>query len=222
MAELLSAMRSAWIGTFHDVIRAVPHIPPRPISAAASDHCELPMRIHIAAAILFLAVGPVHADPARDALTNLVKCADITDASQRLACFDAATAGARAALAAPAPAAAAAPPAKEKNIIDWFGFPKSQPVTKTEDFGKPAPEPAPNEVTEISSNVLEFAKTARGKALWVLENGQVWRQIDGDNTDVYAPGTGETMKVTIETGVFNSYNLVIAGRKGLIKVTRLK
>jgi hypothetical protein len=220
MAELLSAMRSAWIGMFHDVIRAVPHIPPRPISAAASDYCELPMRIHIAAAILFLAVGPVHADPARDALTNLVKCADITDASQRLACFDAATAGARAALAAPA--AAAVPPAKEKNIIDWFGFQASKPVTKAEDFGKPAPKAVPDEVTEISSGVIEFAKTARGKALFVLDNGQVWRQIDGDSTDVYAPASGEKMKVTIEAGVFNSYNLTIAGRNGLIKVTRLK
>ena len=180
------------------------------------------MRILIAAAILILAVGQVQADPARDALANVVKCAEITDASKRLACFDAATAGAKAALATPAPATAAAPPAKEKNIIDWFGFPRSAPVTKPEDFGKPAPEPSPNEVTEISSNVLEFAKTARGKALFVLENGQVWRQIDGDSTDVYAPAGGETMKVTIDTGVFNSYNLVIVGRRGLIKVTRLK
>jgi hypothetical protein len=30
------------------------------------------------------------------------------------------------------------------------------------------------------------------------------------------------MKVTIDTGVFNSYNLVIVGRKGLIKVTRIR
>jgi hypothetical protein len=180
------------------------------------------MRILIAAAILVLAVGQVHADPARDALANVVKCAEIPDASKRLACFDAATAGAKAALATPAPAAAAAPPAKEKNIIDWFGFPRSAPVTKPEDFGKAAPEPGPNEITEVSSNVLEFAKTARGKALFVLENGQVWRQIDGDSTDVYAPAGGETMKVTIDTGMFGSYNLVIGGRKGLIKVTRLK
>jgi hypothetical protein len=179
------------------------------------------MRILIAAAIMVLAAGQAHADPARDALADVVKCAEITDAPKRLACFDAATAGAKAALATPVPAAAASP-AKEKNILDWFGFPRSQPVTKTEDFGKAAPEPGPNEVTEVSSNVLEFAKTARGKALFVLENGQVWRQIDGDSTDVYAPAGGETMKVTIDTGMFNSYNLVIVGRRGLIKVTRLK
>ena len=174
------------------------------------------MRSLILASILVLAAGQAHADPARDSLVDIVKCADIADSSKRLECFDAATVRAKGMLAAPAP------PAKEKSIMDWFGFPKSQPVTRTEDFGKPAPEPGPGEVTEVSDTVLEFAKTARGKALFVLQNGQVWRQIDGDTTDVYAPAQGETMKVTIDIGVFNSYNLTIAGRKGLIKVTRLK
>ena len=174
------------------------------------------MRILIFASILFLAAGQAPAEPARDALADIFKCADITDPARRLECFDAATTRAKGALAAPAQ------PAKEKNIVDWFGFPKSQPVTRTEDFGKPAPEPGPTEVTEVSATVLEFAKTVRGKAVFILENGQVWRQIDGDNTDVYAPAQGATMKVTIDTGVFNSYNLTIEGRKGLVKVRRLK
>ena len=146
--------------------------------------------------------GATRTDVARDALADIVKCADIADASaKRLECFDAATARGKAALAAPVPPAQAAPPAKEKNLLDWFGFPKPKPVTKTEDFGKPAPEPGPNEVTQISGTVLEFAKTARGKAVFVLENGQVWRQIDGDSTDVLARRRrATTMKVTIETG----------------------
>jgi hypothetical protein len=67
-----------------------------------------------------------------------------------------------------------------------------------------------------------FGKTARGKALFILENGQVWRQIDGDSTDVWAPARGVKMKVTISTGIFGSYNLTIEGRKELIKVNRLK
>ncbi len=77
-------------------------------------------------------------------------------------------------------------------------------------------------MTQISDGVLEFAKTARGKAIFILENGQVWRQIDGDSTDVWAPAPGTRMRVTIETGAFSSYNLTIDGRKGLIKVNRLK
>ena len=176
------------------------------------------MRFLVVASMLFLAAGAAQADPARDTLADFAKCSDIADGSKRLMCFDAVAARAKALLATPEPA----PPTKEKNFLDWFGFPRSAPVTKTEDFGKPAPEAAPGEVTAISSGVLEFAKTARGKALFVLDNGQVWRQIDGDTTDVHAPAPGEKMKVTVEVGVFGSYNLTITGRGGLIKVNRLK
>jgi hypothetical protein len=70
--------------------------------------------------------------------------------------------------------------------------------------------------------VLEFAKTARGKAVFILQNGQVWRQLDADSTDVLAPPPGKPMKVTIELGFLESYNLTIEGRNALIKVTRLK
>jgi hypothetical protein len=180
------------------------------------------MRIIVLASILLLAAGQAHADATRDALADMVKCADVADPAKRLECFDAAAARAKAVLAAPAPPPAAAP--KEKSLLDWFGFSRSQPVTKPEDFGKPAPEPAAgsNEVTQVSSNVLEFAKTVRGKAVFILENGQVWRQIDGDSTVVQAPVPGTTMKVTIETGFLGSYNLTIQGQGGLIKVNRLK
>ena len=70
--------------------------------------------------------------------------------------------------------------------------------------------------------MLEFAKTARGKAIFILENGQVWRQIDGDSTVVWAPPPGTKMRVTIGIGALSSYNLTIDGRKDLIKVNRLK
>jgi len=178
------------------------------------------MRISFLAAVLLLTAGTAHADATRDALADIVKCADIGDAAKRLECFDAATMRGKAALAAPPQAA---PVAKEKSLLDWFGFSKPE-ATKPEDFGKPVPPPSAttNEITQISSPVLEFAKTARGKALFVLENGQVWRQIDGDTTDVQPPAPGTTMKVTVEIAIFGSYNLTIEGRKYLVKVNRLK
>jgi hypothetical protein len=180
------------------------------------------MRILILASVLALTAGAARADVTRDALADIVKCADVADPAKRLECFDAATTRGKAALAAPVPPAQAAQPAKEKSLLDWFGLSKPSQVTKPEDFGKPAPEPGPNEVTQISGSVLEFAKTARGKAVFILESGQIWRQIDGDSTDVQPPAPGTTMKVIVETGVFGSYNLSIEGRKGLIKVNRLK
>lgn len=175
------------------------------------------MRILILASILALAAGPARADSARDALADMVKCADLAEPSRRLACFDAATARARSALAAPAQAV------KEKGGgAEDFGFSKSPPVLKADDFGKAAPEPGPREITEISATVVEFAKTQRGRAIFVLDNGQIWRQLDADSTELPYPSAGTTMKVTIEKGWVGSYNLTIAGRNGLIKVSRMK
>jgi hypothetical protein len=175
------------------------------------------MRRLVLSVALALAAGPALGDAARDALADLAKCADIGDSAQRLKCFDDAMPRAKSALAAPAPA----PEAPTRSLLDWFGFSRPPPpATKPEEFGKPAPEQ--DELKEISSNVIEFAKTARGKALFVLENGQVWRQIDGDGTVVLDPPQGKTMKVLVERGLLGSYNLTIEGRNGLIKVTRLK
>ena len=170
-----------------------------------------------------LIAGPAWADASRDALAEMAKCADVTDAAERLKCFDAAIPRARSALATPAPAAVAAPQAATKSgFLDWFGFARpDKPATK-EDFGKPPPEPGPGEVTEITAGVIEFARTARGKALFVLDNGQVWRQIDSDGTAVLDPSPGRPMRVTIGRGALGSYNLEIEGRNGLIKVNRLK
>ena len=121
------------------------------------------MRTLLLASILVLTAGTAHADVTRDALADIVKCADIADAAKRLECFDAATVRGKAALAAPPPAP---PVAKEKSLLDWFGFSKPDPVTKPEDFGKPAPRRARpgRSDTRSPSTVLEFAKTARGKA----------------------------------------------------------
>jgi hypothetical protein len=176
----------------------------------------------LTAALLLAAATSARADAARDALDEVAKCAAIADAAARLACYDAAAPKVKSALTAP-PAQAQAQE-KEKSFLEWFGFGKPKaPVTKPEEFGKPPPETKePGELTQISATVVELAKTARGKALFLLDNGQVWRQLDADSTEVLFPDAGKTLKVTIEIGFLGSYNLTIEGRNGLIKVTRLK
>ena len=163
---------------------------------------------------LTAAAGPAFADATRDALAEIAKCADITDNAERLKCFDAAMPRAKNALAAP-------PEAPTKSLLEWFGLSRpATPATKPEEFGKPAPEQA--ELNEITSNVIEFGRTPRGKGLFILENGQVWRQLDSDGTVLPDPPQGKTMKVLIERGAFGSYNLTIEGRNGLVKVSRVK
>ena len=120
-------------------------------------------------------VLPAQADPARDALAQIAKCADIAAAVERLTCYDAAAGGAKNALATtPVVEQKVAVQTQEEEgggVLEWFGL--SKPVTKAEDFGKPpAPVTAgPKEVTSISSNVVELAKNAYGRSVFILGNG---------------------------------------------------
>ena len=171
------------------------------------------MQIRVLAFISIFLAGAAHADPTADASAEIAKCAGIADSAARLKCFDAA-----------APRANGAPPgqpAGEAPDREGFGFSPPQAVTRVEDFGKP---PAPPEITQITATVIELARTARGRSIFVLDNGQVWRQLDGDDTDVQDPQPGKTMKVAIETGLslLGNYNLTIEGRNALIRVRRVK
>src|SRR6266852_5534270 len=117
-------------------------------------------------------------------------------------------------------AAPAAQPAKEApDRVDGFGFSAPEPVTRAEDFGKPPPPP---EITQITATVLELARTVRGRSIFTLDNGQVWRQIDGDDTNVQDPQPGKPMKIAIGRALLGTYSLTIEGRNGLIKVGRVK
>jgi hypothetical protein len=177
----------------------------------------LMMRIPAAILLSFFIVLPAQADPAQDALNEVAKCVDVADPGERLKCYDKAAAAAKSALAA-APKVAE----EKKSWLDWFGFSKPPAPPKTvEEFGKPAPPPSPEEVNKVTSNVLEFAKTSRGEAVFILENGQIWRQLQGDNTVFREPLPSPT-KATIETGFLGSYNLTIEGRNAMMKVMRLK
>jgi hypothetical protein len=93
-------------------------------------------------------------------------------------------------------------------------------IPKAEDFGKPPPRPP--EVLQLVATVRELSKTARGRALFVLDNGQTWSQLPGDDAQVQEPPPGTVLKVTIERGAFGSYNLTIEGRNGLIRVRRVE
>ena len=95
---------------------------------------------------------------------------------------------------------------------------KEAQAPKAADFGRPTP--APREVAEVVATVRELSRTVRGQAIFVLDNGQVWRQIDGDDSSVRDSVAGS--KATIQRGFLDSFNLVIEGRNGLIKVRRIE
>jgi len=151
------------------------------------------------------------------------KCADIAGAAERLQCFDAAVAAANTP-SSPKSSVAETETEDEGGVLSWFGLSKSKPTTKPEDFGKP-PEPVregPKEITEISAGVIELARSAHGRAIFILDNGQVWKQIDGDETRVPQLPESKPIRVTIEKALLGSYALTVEGRSFMVKVRRLK
>jgi hypothetical protein len=185
------------------------------------------MRAILLLSAAVLVAIPVQADPARDALAEVAKCADIAAATERLACYDKAAGTAKTAMAAAPVQQAAVEPESEGGVLEWFGLSERKPVVKAEDFGKPpapveAKQDGPKEITEISSTVIEFAKNAYGKSLFVLENGQIWKQVEGDTVDVRPPRPDEPMKVKIEKAFMGSFSLSVDGRNGIVKVRRVK
>jgi hypothetical protein len=187
------------------------------------------MRIFWLVSAAVLTVIPAQADPARDALSEFAKCSSITAVIERLQCYDNAAVAAKMALAAPLAQQQAAVETEEEEessggVLNWFGLSESKPVKKAEDFGRPPPQrsDAPKEIQEISSRLAKFSRNARGGAVFTLENGQVWSQIEGDTTNVRDPREGEVLDVTVEKSFFGSYSLTFKQRNGLVKVRRTK
>ncbi len=172
------------------------------------------MQIRVLAFISIFVAGAAHADSVGDALlAEIARCAGIGDSSARLQCFDAAALRTDRA----GSAHQAEEPRGRVEGLEHSGPP--QTVTRAEDFGKPPPPP---KITRITATVLELARTARGRALFILDNGQAWRQLDGDDTNVQDPQPGKPMKIAIGRALLGTYSLTIEGRNGLIKVGRVK
>ena len=175
------------------------------------------MQIRVLAFISIFVAGAAHADSAGDALSEIAKCAGIADSAARLKCFDAA--------ALRTNGAPPAQPAREAPDRDRFGFSPPQAVTRVEDFGKPPPPP---KFTRITATVVELTRSARGRPIFILDNGQAWRQIDGDDANVLDLRPGKTMKVAIEMSRVQSlvggysFKLTIDGRNGFVRVYRVK
>lgn len=187
------------------------------------------MRSALLAGVAILGIGAAQASPARDALTAVAKCTEIAGTAERLQCFDAAAATARDVLSEADKRAAAQKQEgdSEGGVLAWFGFgSEAQPVTKPEDFGiSPATDNrpgAPKAITEISAKVVEHARNAYGRSLFVLDNGQVWKQIDGDSTELRHRASEGQMSIRIEKAMMGSYSLYVDGKNVMIKVRRIK
>ena len=128
-------------------------------------------------------------------------CASITDAAQRLACYDDEVARLRGDRLAVAPAASppsiqSEPPVPVRSPEDKFGE-RDLPTQETPAKKEP-------ELKELTANVALISRRTRGELVMTLDNGQVWAE---KVASTYFPlQVGDP--VTIKAGVLGSFRMV--------------
>lgn len=148
--------------------------------------------------------GAARADFASDFLA----CAALDNGAERLGCYDA-LARRGAGLAPPTqPAIPAAPAAPALSQEQRFGL---ESVAE-----KPESE---RDAEAIQARYQGEFKGWAPKSQFVLDNGQVWKNVGGDS--VYYPA-GTNPAVRIEKGAFGAYWLSVEGLNRKAKVKRVK
>ncbi len=137
-------------------------------------------------------------------------------ASPTAATGTAGTAGRAGTGGTPAPAAPSAVPApRPAPVLDreqQFGLPESTVAAKEVAAGTRAAD-----AQKIEAHLAKVATSADGRAVFTLDNAQVWRQLEPQGDEFSKPGDA----VTISRGLLGSYWLQPKSGRGC-KVTRLR
>ena len=186
----------------------------------------------------WLCGSAAHAD------SGLDECAELVDNAERLACYDRVAresdsgrdnavdtvsepAGTTPDNVAPASATAAAaatlPPATESPSENTAGQPagvSEEPMQAEADFGvepRMQRDENKNKLREIYANVVSIDRTASGKRVFRLDNGQIWLEQSKSRSPNLKPGDS----VRIKAGSFGSYKLFGDGKVST-KVERIR
>jgi hypothetical protein len=182
------------------------------------------IRIAALGLALTAGVGLAQASELQRTLEGIKACAAITESAQRLACYDGAAPKVRAALDV----------ATEEDQLTLFGLDLfggsggaagSGEATRPEDFGKqdlPATEVVQKGgvISEITVALADIARNGSGYDVYVLENGQVWRQKEPGNLAL--PKSVSGIKVNIRQGMMGAYYLNRDGSNRSVAVERVK
>jgi hypothetical protein len=172
----------------------------------------------------FLAVGcfaagllttmPVQAAEEDDMLDPFRTCGEIVGETERLACFDRALASANA-------WAVERRDQRRLRTVDDFGFSATQLASRDDSSRSNAEGVTPAEnPDQIASPIVEIFSDRGGGRVFLLENGQVWRQAGIATLTGFIRAEGVA---TVSRGGFGGgYRLRIEGRKGFVGVVRVR
>ena len=144
------------------------------------------------------------------------QCGSIADSTARLACYDSAR--------STRPPQAAAPPAGDNGPAHYPEF--SSPAQSA---AKPLPAPgftsnplgSSARGGKLTAAIASYSLSPSGRFTIVLDNGEVWRQVDADDGVAQFKSKGRNM-VVISKGFLWSYDLRLNAMSAIFKVTRVK
>jgi hypothetical protein len=152
-------------------------------------------------AILTVLAACWPAGAATPSVTELLACTQVADATARLSCFDqraAALSAAGAVAATPAPVSTPAP-AKKLTPEQKIGLTRDKVEVLETTPGAP-PEP---QLKNLNAALKSVSLDANNRKVFVLDNGQVWRQSQRDPAFAVKPGD----PVHISAGALGSFFL---------------
>ena len=186
-------------------------------------------RVYAATALL---LAPITAAAAQNP-ADLVKCATIARDAERLACYDAAVADSSAqaraasqiraresARIAAEEAAIVAAAAKAKAEADAVALAAAQKAAFGAEGARSAERFAPraDEIQEIAANITETLVNRSAQNVFLLDNGQMWRQVDAGSI----PNVRTGDSVVIARAGLGGYHLKFVRQKRQILVKRLR
>jgi|APFEC2959095136_1045048.scaffolds.fasta_scaffold00505_12 hypothetical protein len=184
------------------------------------------MRVPVLLPILISVASPVLAQ----APAALMACARIPGDTERLACFDAEMAKtspeARAALEKrTADAAVAAKARAEAEAVAAKARAEAELASKSDAFGAEAITsradrfaPPEGELQTIETKISEVLTNTSGLAVFMLENGMIWRQVDPSRLPRVRPGD----EITVTRANFGGYHLNFLRTKNWALVKRVR
>ena len=188
------------------------------------------LRSMAAGAAGFLILCAAQAAPEDGLASEVIGCSALPDGSAQLACYNRIAARLKASVSpqtsiAPAPAVQASPAPQAPAQLQAVASSTPRPVLGTpEDFGKEGlrfQAEMPAELDHITARVATVTVNYFHFFTVTLDNGQVWRQVDGD-TRVARFKNDRTEIVTITRGFLDSFHLAIQGAWGDYEVKRIK
>lgn len=160
------------------------------------------------AALMFVAAS---AQDAEEAIDAVIECRTTADAAERLACMD---------------------KAAETLSVTRFSTARDEDVGRQametpEEFGaevlpQERAKRAEKKLKAITGKIAEVAVRPNKKVIVTLENGQKWRQLDGDTHLVRFYGKDRLYTATIKRSMFGNYLLIVNELKRSIRVERIE